>query len=95
MKDKRDIKSSFVRYAAVATALFAIFLFVKKDNVIRWIQAGFTIRKQERQIELLKQQNSELEGKIRIMSSNRDSLETYAREQFQFVRNGDDLFLTE
>jgi len=95
MKDKKDIKRSFVRYAAIATVLFAAFLFAKKDNVIRWIQAGFTLRKQERQIELLKEQNRDLEEKIRVMSSEKDSLETYAREEFNFVRSGDDVFLTE
>ena len=40
---------SFIRYAIVATVVFAVFLLVKKDSVIRWVQAGFTLRRQEQQ----------------------------------------------
>ena len=86
---------SFFRYAIVATAIFVVFLFVKKDNVIRWIQAGFTLRKQERQIELLEGQNAELDKKIQMMSNDRDTLETFAREHFNFAEPGDDVYIIE
>ena len=72
---------SFFRFAIILTAVFVIFLFLKKDNVIRWIQAGFTLRSQRRQIELL--------------STNRDSLETYARERFYFSKEGEDVYIIE
>ena len=43
-KDRgREEQRSFLRYAIVATVLFAVFLFVKKDNVLTWINAGFTL----------------------------------------------------
>ena len=72
---------SFFRFAIILTAVFVIFLFLKKDNVIRWIQAGFTLRSQRRQIELL--------------LTNRDSLETYARERFYFSKEGEDVYIIE
>ncbi len=86
---------SFLRYAIIATAVFVIFLFVKKDNVIRWIQAGFTLKKQERQIELYEEKNAELDRRIRMMSTNRDTLETFAREEFYFSEPGDDVYIIE
>lgn len=86
---------SFIRYAIVATAVFVIFLFVKKDNVIRWIQAGFMLKKQERQIELYEEKNAELDRHIRMMSTNRDTLETFAREEFYFSEPGDDVYIIE
>lgn len=86
---------SFLRYAIVATAVFVIFLFVKKDNVIRWIQAGFMLKKQERQIELYEEKNAELDRRIRMMSTNRDTLETFAREEFYFSEPGDDVYIIE
>lgn len=86
---------SFLRYAIVATVVFIIFLFVKKDNVIRWIQAGFMLKKQERQIELYEEKNAELDRRIRMMSTNRDTLETFAREEFYFSEPGDDVYIIE
>lgn len=86
---------SFMRYAIVVTSLFALFLFLKKDNLLRWIQAGYTLSRQQKQIELYRQQNGELDHKIQMMSSNRDTLETFAREEFFFCAPGEDIYITE
>ena len=63
----RKEQRSFLRYAIIATALFLLFLFLKKDSIITWVQAGFTLRRQERQIEQLQQENAEMDRKIRMM----------------------------
>ena len=86
---------SFLRYAIVATALFLLFLLLKKDSIVTWVQAGFTLRRQERQIEQYQRDNEELDRRIRTMTLDRDTLERYAREQFQFAEPGDDVYLTE
>ena len=49
----RHEQRSFVRYAIVATLIMVVFLLVKKDNLLRWVEAGFTIAGQERKIEKL------------------------------------------
>lgn len=85
---------SFVRYAIIVTAIFLVFIFVKKDSVIRWIQAGFTIRSQQRQMEYYKGEIDKLDKQIAILSNDRDTLETIAREQYQFAEPGDDVYLT-
>ena len=89
----RKEQRSFLRFAIVATALFVIFLFLKKDNVIRWIDAGFTLRRQERQIEALTNDNRRLDEEINRLSTNRDSLERYARETYHFAEPGDDVYI--
>ena len=86
---------SFIRFAIVVTAVFLLFLFVKKDNLVRWIQAGFTISAQERRIEELKQDNDRLDARIHMLSTSRDSLEMFAREKFGFAEPGDDVYLEE
>lgn len=91
----RREQRSFLRYAIVATALMVIFLFIKKDNVIRWIQAGVTLDKQEKTIEQLEQQNDQLDQTITDLSTNRDSLEKYARETFGFAAPGEDVYIEE
>lgn len=85
---------SFVRYAIIVTAIFLVFIFVKKDSVIRWIQAGFTIRSQQRQMEFYQGEIDKLDKQIAILSNDRDTLETIAREQYQFAEPGDDVYLT-
>lgn len=86
---------SFLRFAIVITALFVLFLFIKKDNVVRWIQAGFTLGQQERRIEQLKEDNERLDDEIRMLSTSRDSLEKFAREEFGFAEPGDDVYMEE
>ena len=91
----RREQRSFVRYAIVATALFVLFLFLKKDSIVNWVQAGITLRRQERQIEQYRQENEELDERIRMMTGDRDTLERYAREQFFFAEPGDDVYIIE
>ena len=90
-----DIRKSFFRFAAVLTALAALFLMLKTDNVFRWVQAGITLRGQQRQIEQYESEIAQLERKIDALSSNRDSLEKYARETFFFCESGDDVYIVE
>lgn len=95
MADEKDIKRSFFRYAAIATAVAAIFLFVKKDNVLRWIQAGVLAARQEKRIEYYEKENARLDNEIRLMSTDKDSLEKFARESFGFAKPGDDVYIEE
>ena len=85
---------SFVRYAIILSVIFLVFIFVKKDSVVRWIQAGFTIRRQERQMQYYRREINELDKQIAILSNDRDTLETLARERYHFAEPGDDVYLT-
>lgn len=87
----RKEQRSFLRYAIIATVVFLLFMFLKKDNLVNWVQAGLSLRRQERQIEQYQRENEELDRRIRVMTGDRDSLERYAREQFYFAEPGDDV----
>ena len=91
----RKEQRSFLRYAIIATVVFLLFMFLKKDTLINWVQAGLSLRRQERQIEQYQRENEELDRRIRVMTGDRDSLERYAREQFYFAEPGDDVYITE
>ncbi|MBQ1655631.1 MAG: septum formation initiator family protein [Bacteroidales bacterium] len=91
----RAPQRSFLRFAIVITAVFVLFLFIKKDSLVRWVQAGFTLRSQERRIEALKEDNERLDARIHMLSTSRDSLEKFAREEFGFAEPGDDVYLEE
>lgn len=88
-------KRSFLRYVIISTALCLVFLFVKKDSIVRLIGAGFTIQRQNREIRYYNRQIKEMNRQISILSNDRDTLETLAREQYLFAEPGDDVYLTE
>ena len=87
-------KSPLVNYILWSTVAFLVIIcFFRHDNLIRWIKAGFTIRKQEKQIEWYDKEIKDLDKQIEAMSTNRDTLEQYARERFLFAEPGDDVYL--
>jgi len=85
----------FLRFVIVATAIFLVVLLVKKDNVIRWVQTGFELRRQKREIEYYQKEIRRLDSVIEGLSNNRDTLEKFAREQFLFAEPGDDVYIVE
>ncbi len=84
---------SFIRFAIIATVVFVLFMFLKKDNVITWINAGITLKSQRRQIEQLEQSNALLDKQIEDLGMNRDSLERFARENYFFAAPGEDVYI--
>lgn len=75
--------------------VFVVFLFVKRNNVVRWIQAGITVSRQEKIIEDYQNQISDLNVKLDGLDNNADSLETFARETFFLSKPGEDVYITE
>ncbi|MGN0202791.1 MAG: septum formation initiator family protein [Candidatus Cryptobacteroides sp.] len=93
---KNAQQRSFIRYAVVITAAFILFLgFFNQNNIVRWVKAGFEIRRQEKQIEQYTREIEEMDGRIRSLTSSKDSLERFARETFLFAEPGDDVFVIE
>ena len=90
-KDQRG----FLRFVIVATAIFLVILLVKKDSVIRWVQTGFELRRQKKEIEYYQNEIRKLDSQIDGLSNNRDTLEAFARETYGFTEPGDDVYLGE
>lgn len=87
-------KSPLVKYIIWSTAAFLLIIcFFRHDNIIRWIRAGFTIRQQEKQIEWYNDQIESLDEQIEAMSTDRDTLEKFARENFLFAEPDDDVYV--
>lgn len=93
MKTIKNNMHPFARFVIVATSIAVLFLFLKKDNIITWIRTGFDIAEQKRRIEFLERRNAELEDKIRTLAEDKDSLETFARENYFFAEPGEDVFI--
>lgn len=89
-------RSRFFKFAVIATAVvLVVCCFLQHDNLIAWIRAGHTVSQQRRQIEQYRRDIATLDSRIESMTTDRDTLETYARERFHFAESGEDIYLIE
>ena len=87
---------NFARFVVAVTGLFVFFWIVGPGNtVIHWGKAALDIRRQGREIRELKMQNAEMDRQIRMLKTDRDTLEKFAREHFDFAVPGEDVYIIE
>lgn len=87
---------SFVRYVLISTAIFLLFICViKRDNLFRWIEAGFNVRRQEKQMEFYEADIARLKDEVKSLTTDKDTLEKFAREKFLFSEPGEDVYVIE
>jgi len=87
---------SFMRYALVVTFLFLLFvLFKPGSNIFNWLDARREISRQEKQISEYGKELEELDKRINLLTSDRDTLEKFAREKFHLAAPGEDVFILE
>ena len=72
-----------------------LFSLTKKDSIINWARSGVELGRQRREMEYYRREIQKLDLQIEGLSTNRDSMETYAREQFHFAKPGDDVYILE
>lgn len=78
----------------IATAVFlVIVIFLDKNNLLRWGRDRMELHEQKRVIRQYRQDIKETEEKLRELSSNKDSLEKFAREQYYFQEEGEEVFI--
>lgn len=78
----------------VATAVFLLSWLVGPGNtLIHWAGAAVEASRQEKQMEVYRQQIEEMDEKIRMMKTHKDTLEKFAREQFGFCAPGEDVYV--
>ena len=93
---KNAEKRSFIRYSIVATVIFILMVgFINQNNIVRWVRAGAEIKRQNNLIEKYNKEIGEMDSQIKGLTSNKDSLERYSRENFGFAEPGDDVYVIE
>lgn len=86
----------FWTFATFSTCFLLLsLLFSPGNNLIHWAQARMEISRQQKRIEYYETEIAAMNDSIRLLRSNRDSLEKYARETFHFAAPGDDVYLVE
>lgn len=87
---------ALIRFSLACLAIFLILWLLGPGNTfISWIQAASETSAMEKQIEDYKAQTEALDARIEDLTSNRDSLEKFARENFHFAAPGEDVYIIE
>ncbi len=86
----------FFKFAAFSTGIFLLIMLLKPGtNIIRWARSGMEIRRQEEQMRQYNEDIRKMEERIHMLTSDKDTLEKFAREQFYFAEPGDDVYIIE
>ena len=95
IKESRLLKIVKNRFF-LATLVFAVWVvFFDQNSLIDWFRVRMRIMRQERQIEYYNREIKSIDEKLQELSSNKDSLEKFAREQYYFHEEDEDLYIIE
>ncbi len=100
MKRVKDIfqgehRASMI-FIALATAVFIFIWVVGPGNtVVHWVKAKMDINAQKRAIEQYNAEIEEMNKRINMLKTDKDTLEKFAREHFYFAAPGEDVYVIE
>ena len=86
----------FAWFVVITSAVFIYAWTLGKGNtVFLWIGAKIEARRQVEQIEYYTRENEEMDRRLQMLRTDRDTLEKFAREQFHFAVPGEDVYIIE
>ena len=92
---KQKLRKIFVNKYAITLYLFAIvYLFIGNQSLIKRIAKAREIREIQQEIQLVNQQTKEIENMLNSLDI-KDSLENYAREEYQMHADGEVVYLVD
>lgn len=84
----------FLPFVIIVTLLLAIWMFFFAHNsILSWIKAGVEVKRQEKTIKEYREDIDRMNTEIKALTSDRDSLEKFAREQYKFAAPDEDVYL--
>lgn len=83
------------RYFLVTLVFVVLILFVDRNNIIRWAGDCVEVIQQERIIRQYDRDIQALDEKLNELTSDKDSLEKFAREQYYFHEKDEDVFIVD
>lgn len=94
-KQHRVGKVLLNKYFLVGFIFLVWICFIDTNNVGRMIRSRITLRNQRRQIEFYQKEISKMDRKLDQLRSERDSLEKFAREEYFYHQDGEDVYVIE
>jgi cell division protein FtsB len=92
---QQKLRKFFINKYAISLYLFAIiYAFVGDQSLIKRIAKAREIREIQQEIQLVNQQTKEIENMLNSLDI-KDSLENYAREEYQMHADGEVVYLVD
>lgn len=86
----------FAWFVLVTSVVFLVLWLVGPGNtIILWVDSAVEVRRQQKQIEYYEKSNDEMARRLEMLRTDRDTLEKFAREQFNFAVPGEDVYIIE
>jgi len=83
------------KFFIVGTLFLLWIIFFDQSNLIDWGGALADVRKQKVEKIYYEQEIIRTREKLRQLQSNRDSLEKFAREQYYYLEDGEEIFIVQ
>lgn len=83
------------KYFLVGFVFLVWICFFDTNNVGQMIRSRVTLRRQQRQKEFYQQEISKMDRQLELLRSKRDSLEKFAREEYYYQKDGEDVYVLE
>ena len=78
----------------IVGAIFLVWIcFFDTNNVGQMLRSRRTLRSQRRQIEFYQKEISQMDRKLDQLKSERDSLEKFAREEYYYLQDGEEVYV--
>ena len=92
---KQKLRKFFINKYAISLYLFAIiYIFIGEQSLIKRISKAREINEIKEEIELVNQQTQEIKNMLNSLDI-KDSLENYAREEYQMHADGEVVYLVD
>ena len=92
MKVLKIVKNKFF----IAGTLFAVWIiFFDQSNLIDWGASILDVNRQKKEKKYYEEEIARTREKLRQLQSSRDSLEKFAREQYYYLEDGEEIFIVE
>ena len=80
----------------IAGTLFAVWIiFFDQSNLIDWGRARVDVSRQKTEKRYYQEEIARTREKLRELQANRDSLEKFAREQYFYLQDGEEIIVVE
>ena len=93
---KQKEHNYLIPFVIVVTAVVALWLlFFAHNSVLSWIKASVEVKNQQKEMTRLQSEIDAMDSRIDALTTNKDSVEAFARERYHFAAPGDDVYIAE
>ena len=89
----KDQRVSILLYALVTLVFLLYVVFNREIGLINWAKNGLELRQQKNEIVRYQKEIGVMDKKVKMLSTDKDTLEQFARENFLFASPGEDVYL--